>query len=251
VNTKSCNRTEIAGDISGGYFRANDVADFDKCEATTEWGDDAPRTAMHTVRRLKRRAFLGAMASTAVAAIVGVSAQPRRLLRLVVLGAADDAIRRSGELGVAEVRRMTELLGVRFTCDTVAATTPVPAALLSAADAIVVLSNASRSFPDGVAAPMIAATRLVAAAPPHLFSVRASAAAKTQALESVRSGRHKAVATEWHASLLRYGAEQLNARFLVAGITPLPTPGPHGSLSRLPPSACCELHQHTPAPTCR
>jgi hypothetical protein len=176
---------------------------------------------MEGVRAVKRRAFVVSMTTAVGAAIAGLQAQQRRSLRLVVLAASDDAVRRSGEAGVAEVRRMTELLGVGFVCDTVAADARVPASLFVSADAVVLLSNVPRSLPnDGTGVPVITARPLGTGAPPNVFSVRASTAAKAHAFRSSLTAQPGATVTEWHKSLFRYGAEQLNERFVATGITP-------------------------------
>jgi hypothetical protein len=173
---------------------------------------------MERVGELARRAFLLAAASPAVAIIVGAAPAPRRQsLRIVVLGTRDEEMRRSSEVGIAEVRRMTSLLGVRFSCDIVAPGASVAAP--GTADAIVLLSTAGHRLLPAPTAPIVAAISRDHTAPSNLFSIRASPAAKARALKAAAATPGVGVA-EWHGSLFRYGAEQLNARLRAADVNP-------------------------------
>jgi hypothetical protein len=132
--------------------------------------------------------------------------------------AAADRLQRGFDAGSDEVGRMIDLLGAEWL--------PIAARADSAAAADLQRSRAAVLL-DGSAAALALARRLGAkpalttapladGAPPNVFSVRASSAARERAVaawNAAKPAANGARAVEWHAALEKYGAGQVNARF--------------------------------------
>lgn len=144
---------------------------------------------------IDRREFL-VSAAVAVIPTRMVAADERAFRRRIVTDGAP-LVELGFGIGLTEARRTAALLGIDWatTIEAGASTLPIVSALPLRPDAR-----------------------------PMLYSVCASAAAKERALHIWRRRGPTAAATavEWHPSLDKFGAEQLNARLRAAGHTPVP-----------------------------
>jgi hypothetical protein len=143
---------------------------------------------------IDRREFLASVGAAAVQRPAGFAAG-EQILRALVFTGSSGTVELGVGVGLAEARRMGELLGTDWRS---------------------VGSHASS------AAPMVSALPLRRGIRPAMYSVRASAEAKERALQlwRQRNPHGGAVAVEWHPALEKFGAEQLNARLVAAGRRP-------------------------------
>lgn len=181
---------------------------------------------------LTRREFLWATAALAAATTGHAwSAEPRRILLGQVLstGGADlDAAARGALLGAEEAARTAELLGARLE--------------LRTGDAAALIDQGVLALIGGLDAPArarlsdLAETRgvplLTTRAPgdatedeplrPHVFHVASGPHDRRAALARWKAGGGEGVEiADWHASLKRFGAEQLNQRYIQRFGTPM------------------------------
>lgn len=164
-----------------------------------------------TAMLLDRRAFMGSIA--AVLAQSRPRAAAPASVHIVVFTGARDGTVDGFRVGSAEARRMMQLLNVEWRETVVAAGSRLTAAARDAHAGVLLARHAESRHLSG--RPIVAA---LAEPGPRTFSVRASAAARDHALAR---WRHRDAATglravEWHASLDRFGAEQLNVRLVSA-----------------------------------
>jgi hypothetical protein len=131
----------------------------------------------------------------------------------VVFGGERNGVHDGFTVGSSEARRMMQLLKVEWRETVVAAGSRLPAAARDAQAGVLLAPRAESRLLSG--RPIVAA---IAASGPRTFSVRASAAARDRALARwrKREGAPGLRAVEWHASLSRFGAEQLNVRLASA-----------------------------------
>lgn len=113
------------------------------------------------------------------------------------------------ELGAGEARRMATLIGHEW----------VETEAESSSAAVILGSETPLMHASG-AAFVVSAHPLGPGAAPHVYSVRATQAARAAAVAAWRRSHPDAEvsAVEWHASLSRFGAEQLNTRFAAGDI---------------------------------
>jgi hypothetical protein len=167
---------------------------------------------------IDRRTFVGTVAAalagsaTRAATAVPWQAAPT-VVHIVVFTGARDGTADGFRVGSAEAQRVMQLLKVEWRETVVPAGGRLTAAAREARAGVLLAPHAGARLFSG--RPIVAA---IAASGPRTFSVRASAAARDRALarwrqRDVASGLR---AVEWHPSLDRFGAEQLNVRLASA-----------------------------------
>lgn len=119
--------------------------------------------------------------------------------------AADPSCRRGVEIGAEEASHLARLLGRSFEL--------VPMASAAAGDDLATtIAAAPRSSPDG---PVGIATAPDAVTGGRVFRLPSSAARRRAAVQRIAADGPRAglAAVDWHASLVRFGAAQLNQRY--------------------------------------
>lgn len=137
---------------------------------------------------MNRREFLASLAALAIA-------PEERVIRVGHM-ASDESATRGAQLGAEEAGRTAELLGARFelTPDLEGVVAVVGEAELPG---VPLLTTGDRSEPGPLR--------------PNVFHVSSSRAERRAAL--ARWGGEGGEVVDWHPSLTRFGAEQLNSRF--------------------------------------
>jgi hypothetical protein len=171
---------------------------------------------------LTRREFLWATAALAATTTGHAwSAEPRRILlgQVLPVGGADlDAAARGALLGAEEAARTAELLGARLELRTGDA-----AALIDQGVLALIGDLDAPAETRGVPLLIIRTPGDVTEAEPlqpHVFHVASSLSDRRAALARYGKGGGAEIA-DWHPSLKRFGAEQLNQRYIQRFGTPM------------------------------
>jgi hypothetical protein len=144
-----------------------------------------------------RRQLLVSMAGTLLAP--RLLAQPRVLKIGQVL--KDDSVTRGAQLGAEEAGRTAELLGARLE-------------LVNGTDGVLAVVGELGNGDSAVPFLNIRAMEERAPLRPNVFHVAASAPERREALERWQGPKPEGVrVVDWHPSLTKFGAEQLNQRF--------------------------------------
>ena len=146
---------------------------------------------------MTRRQLLVSMAGTLLAP--RLLAQEPRVLRIGHI-LKDDSATRGAQLGAEEAGRTAELLGARLE-------------LVNGTDGVLAVVG---DLDGDSAIPFLNVRSLDERAPlhPNVFHVASSAAERREALERWQGPKPEGVRVlDWHPSLTKFGAEQLNQRF--------------------------------------